>query len=93
MYYSGIAVAPWAMRVMAVFFGVLTVIVVFTEFPGSIHDPVQTVTGIRRRPLNEMLDAIEESVSETAAKEQRPRYALFGRIHDLIDWIEGLLPF
>ena len=93
LYYALFPVAPSLTVLGVVFLSVMATIAVLAAVSGVLHDPVQTVTGIHRRRLNRMLDAIEESAREPAVKGYRPKDTFFGRLYDLIDWIKGLHSF
>ncbi|GJL83335.1 MAG: hypothetical protein DHS20C01_29690 [marine bacterium B5-7] len=74
-------------------FLVVTVIAVVAAFSGFIHDPLQAVTGLHKRKLNRLLDAIEASATDANVKNYRPKDTLIGRIYDLVDWAKGLMSF
>jgi hypothetical protein len=64
---------------------------VVAAFSGIIHDPIQKVTGIHKRRLNRLIDAIEASLGQTGGDDYRPKDTFFGRLYDLVDWIKGVL--
>ena len=92
-YYTVFTVAPSLVTIGLVLLSVMVMIAVVAAFSGFIHDPLQAATGIHRRRLNRMLDAIEESACEDETKGYRPKDTFFGRVYDLVDWIKGLLSF
>lgn len=79
--------------VVAVLLVVMTTLAVAAAFSGVLHDPIQTVTGIHRRRLNQLLDAIEASVNQSVGKGYRPKDPFFGRVYDLVDWLKALVSF
>jgi hypothetical protein len=93
LYYAAFPVSPSLTVVALVLLLVMATIAVVAAFSGIIHDPVQTATGIHRRRLNRMLDAIERSATNTARTGYRPKDTFFGRVYDLMDWVKGVLSF
>ncbi len=91
LYYAVVPVSPSVATLGFVLLTVMAIIAVVAALSGFIHDPVQTVTGIHRRRLNRMLDAIMQSASDEEAKGYRPKDTFFGRVYDIIDWIKGLM--
>ena len=92
-YYSLFPVSPSPAVVVAALLLVMATIAVVAAFSGIIHDPIQALTGIHRRRLSQLLDAIEESINQPCTKGYRPRDTFFGRVYDLVDWIKGVLSF
>lgn len=93
LYYGVFPVSPSLFILGLVMLGVIAVIAVVAAFSGLLHDPLQTATGIHRRRLEQMLDAIERSCDDADAEIYRPRDSFYGRIYDAIDWLKGLLSF
>ena len=93
LYYTVFPVNPSLTIITVVLLVVTAIIVVVGAFSGMVHDPIQTITGIHQRRLNQMLNAIEASFNQTAGKGYRPKDTFFGRILDLVDWVKGLLAF
>lgn len=93
LYYAVFPVNPSLTVVALVLLVVIATIAVAGAFSGIIHDPIQTLLGIHRRRLNQLLNAIEASINETMAKGYRPKDTFLGRVYDLADWIKGLLSF
>jgi hypothetical protein len=92
-YYTVFPVSPSPTVVIVVFLVVMATIAVVGAFSGIIHDPIQTLTGIHRRRLNRLLDAIEASAKQSIGKSYRPKDMFFGRVYDLVDWVKGILSF
>lgn len=93
IYYSLLPVHPSSGTIALALFLVVTVIAVVAAFSGFIHDPLQAVTGLHKRKLNRLLDAIEASATDANVKNYRPKDTLIGRIYDLVDWAKGLMSF
>ena len=93
LFYTIVPVSPSWVVLTLVFLGVMMVIAVVAAFSGFIHDPLQTITGIHRRRLHRMLDAIEAAVTEPSHEGYRPKDTFFGRIYDFVDWVKGVLSF
>lgn len=93
LFYAVFPVSPSLTVVVVALLLVMATIAVVAAFSGIIHDPIQTLTGIHRRRLSQLLDAIEESVNQSMGRGYRPKDTFFGRIYDLVDWIKGLLSF
>ena len=93
LYYAMFPVDPSLTIIIMVVLVVTAIIALVGAFSGIIHDPIQTITGIHQRRLNQMLNAIEASFNQTAGKGYRPKDTFFGRILDLVDWVKGLLAF
>ncbi|MDH3378652.1 MAG: hypothetical protein OEQ39_17135 [Gammaproteobacteria bacterium] len=93
LYYAVFPVNPSLTVVVVILLVAMATIAVIGAFSGMIHDPIQTVTGIHRRRLNQLLNAIEESIDPTMGKGYQPKDTYFGRVYDLVDWIKGLLTF
>lgn len=93
LYYAVFPVNPSLTFVVVILLVAMATIAVIGAFSGMIHDPIQTVTGIHRRRLNQLLNAIEESIHPSMGKGYRPKDTYLGRVYDLVDWIKGLLTF
>lgn len=93
LYYAVFPVSPSVTVVALALLLVMATIAVVAAFSGFIHDPIQALTGMHRRRLNKLLDAIEESINEPNGKGYRPKDTFIGRVYDLMDWIKGLLSF
>jgi hypothetical protein len=92
-YYSLFPVSPSFTVVAVALLLVMAAIAVVAAFSGMIHDPIQALTGIHRRRLIRLLDAIEESITRPNGKGYSPKDTFFGRAYDLEDWIKGVLSF
>ena len=92
-YYALFPVSPSLTVVVVAMLLVMATIAAVAAFSGMIHDPIQTLTGLHRRRLNRLVDAIEASVTQSIGKGYRPKDTFFGRVYDLVDWIKGLLSF
>ena len=93
LYYSLFPVSPSLTVVAATLLLVMGAIAIVAAFSGMIHDPIQALTGIHRRRLCRLLDAIEESITRPNGKGYSPKDTFFGRAYDLVDWIKGVLSF
>jgi len=93
LYYAVFPVSPPLAIIGLALLLVMVIMAVVAAFSGIIHDPIQAISGIHRRRLKQMLDAIAESAIATRAKGYRPKDTFFGRAYDLIDWIKGALSF
>lgn len=91
IYYNMFPVTPSLTITVSTLLSVMAVLAVISAFSGVIHDPVQKITGIHSRRLHRLLDAIEESVTQSSAKGYRPKDTFFGRIYDVVDWVKALL--
>ena len=76
-YYTVFPVSPSPTVIVVVFLVVMATIAVVGAFSGIIHDPIQTSTGIHRRRLNRLLDAIEASAKQSIGKGYRPKDMFF----------------
>lgn len=92
-YYGLFPVSPTLFTLALVMLSVIAIIAVVAAFSGLLHDPVQAVSGIHRRRLEQMLDAIARSCDDSTGAVYRPRDTFYGRIYDAIDWLKGLLSF
>lgn len=93
LYYAVFPVNPSLTVVVAALLLVMVTIAAVAALSGIIHDPIQALTGIHRRRLNQLLDAIEESINQSIGKGYRPKDTFFGRVYDLVDWLKGMLSF
>jgi hypothetical protein len=93
LYYAVVPVSPSLPVLAGVFVAVALTIAIVAAVSGIVHDPIQAVTGIHRRRLNRLLDAIEQAASAGGGDGYRPRDTFFGRVYDLVDWVKGLLTF
>jgi hypothetical protein len=93
LYYSLVPVSPSLTVVAIALLLVMGAIAIVAAFSGMIHDPIQALTGIHRRRLSRLLDAIEESITRPNGKGYSPKDTFFGRAYDLVDWIKGVLSF
>jgi hypothetical protein len=92
-YYTLFPVSPSIGIVLATVLVVMVTIALVAAFSGIIHDPIQKITGIHQRRLNQLLDAIEKNATQSLTKGYRPKDTFVGRIYDFIDWIKGLISF
>jgi hypothetical protein len=72
---------------------VMVAIAIVAAFSGFLHDPVQARTGIHKRRLSRLLEAIEEATNPSSDKAYRPKDVFFGRVYDFVDWLRGWLSF
>lgn len=93
LFYAAVPVTPSVATLAVVFLVVTVTIAVVAALSGLIHDPLQAMTGIHRRRLHRMLDAVEASARTARGDTYRPRDTFFGRVYDLVDWVKGLLSF
>jgi hypothetical protein len=91
LYYGLFPVSPSPGIIVLALLLIMAATAVVAAFSGVIHDPIQTVTGIHRRRLNRLLDAIEASLGQGGGDGYRPKDTFFGRVYDLVDWIKGVL--
>ncbi len=94
VYYDFFPVEPsrtqWLISVLA---AVLTLSVV-SAFAGFVHDPVQRRTGLHQRRLIGLLEAIERAMRDPGTGPgYQPKDPFVGRLHDLADWLKGLMGF
>jgi hypothetical protein len=90
-YYTLFPVSPPIGIIVVTILVVMVTIALVAAFSGMIHDPIQKLTGIHQRRLNQLLDAIEKNANQSLTKGYRPKDTFVGRIYDFIDWIKGLL--
>ena len=90
-FYTFIPVSvSWPMLIMVILL-LMAVLAVLATFAGILHDPIQAATGIHRRRLGRMLDAIEVAAIRRQASDYRPADTFVGRIYDFVDWIKALI--
>jgi hypothetical protein len=90
-YYTLFPVSPPIGIIVATILVVMVTIALVAAFSGMIHDPIQKLTGIHQRRLNQLLDAIEKNTTQSLTKGYRPKDTFVGRIYDFIDWVKGLI--
>jgi energy-converting hydrogenase Eha subunit B len=93
LYYAIFPVSPSLLIIAVTIVLVMVTIALVAAFSGMVHDPIQKLTGIHQRRLNRLLDAIEQSITQSMTKGYRPKDTFIGRVYDAIDWIKGLLSF
>ena len=93
LYYAVFPVNPSPTVIVMTLLVVMGAIAIVAAFSGIMHDPIQASTGIHKHRLNQLLDAIEESICQQNGKGYRPKDTFIGRIYDMMDWIKGLLSF
>lgn len=91
LYYGLFPVSPSLGVIVAALLLIMAATALVAAFSGIIHDPIQTFTGIHRRRLNRLIDAIEASLGQGGGNGYRPKDTFFGRAYDLVDWIKGVL--
>jgi hypothetical protein len=93
LFYTMFPVQPSPIVVVGTLLVVMVAIAVVAAFSGLLHDPVQAHTGIHKRRLSRLLEAIEETTNPSSDKAYRPKDVFFGRVYDFVDWLRGWLSF
>jgi hypothetical protein len=91
LYYGLFPVSPSLGMIVAVLLLIMAATALVAAFSGVVHDPIQTVTGIHKRRLSRLLDAIQVSLGHDDGNGYRPKDTFVGRVYDLMDWIKGIL--
>ena len=93
LFYAMFPVQPSPTVIVATLLAVMITIAVVAAFSGFVHDPLQARTGIHRRRLTQLLEAIETATGPAVDKAYRPKDVFFGRVYDFVDWLKGWLSF
>jgi hypothetical protein len=86
-WYGMFPVSPGAGLVAGMTGGLLVGISAFAAFSGVVTDPIQRMTGIHRRRLGKLLDALEADLAGAGDSRFAVRAHYLARLVDVFDWL------
>ncbi len=62
-------------------------IALMAALSGLLSDPLQQCLGWHERRLHGLLDALEQTLTQTRGREYRPKEPFWARVFDVLDWL------